>query len=69
MKIYGDVIKTSVVDVKCDTCGESIYKTCIGIPIIVEFSYGHPLDGNTYEFCSNKCMLTFLIAEIKKEMK
>ena len=54
------------VEFLCDTCGKEMLKGCQGIPITVEFSYGHPLDGETYHFCSNSCAAQFLQEEEAK---
>lgn len=51
----------------CDTCGKS--SDIEWIPISLDFGYGHDLDGNRYDFCSNECLLIFIENEIKKEIK
>jgi YHS domain-containing protein len=51
----------------CDTCGIDLYKEIYGVPITIEFSYGHPLDGSEYHFCNYTCLLQFIIAELNKE--
>jgi YHS domain-containing protein len=53
----------SDVDFSCDTCGKNLISSCQGIPITIEFSYGSPLDGETYYFCNNKCAIDFLTKE------
>ena len=50
----------------CDTCGEDLLMKHHGIPITVEFSYGHELDGTEYHFCCYQCLLKFVIEELKK---
>jgi len=50
---------------KCDTCGKSTEQGEF-VPIIINFSYGHDLDGTSYDFCSYECVLNFIWNEIKK---
>ncbi len=50
----------------CDTCGIDLLKKIHGIPIEINFSYGHELDGEEYHFCGNRCLLKFIIAEENK---
>jgi len=52
---------------KCDTCGDNLITKHLGIPITISFGFGHNLDGEKYHFCSNKCLLKFIIAEENKE--
>ena len=66
MNIYGIREHNTIIGTKCDTCGKSTEQGNF-IPIRVEFSYGHDLDGITYDFCSYKCLIDFINAEIKKE--
>jgi len=53
----------------CDTCSDNLITKCMGIPIIVSFSYGSPLDGEEYHFCSYSCLKSFIENEQKKEIK
>lgn len=66
MKIYSKIELEQVTDYKCDTCGKTTKKGNF-IPIALDFSYGHDLDGNNYDFCSLKCLLEFVINEYLKE--
>lgn len=50
----------------CDTCSDNIITKCLGIPITVDFSFGHDLDGEEYHFCNNKCLSIFINEELKK---
>jgi hypothetical protein len=52
---------------KCDTCGDNLITKHLGIPITISFGFGHNLDGEKYHFCSNRCLLKFIIAEENKE--
>jgi YHS domain-containing protein len=54
-------------DYYCDTCGIELIKEIHGVPITVEFSYGHVLDGAEYHFCANKCLWDFISRELQKE--
>jgi hypothetical protein len=60
----------STVDLEtvCDTCGISTSNSKF-VPISVEFNEGHELEGASYDFCSYKCLLQFLLAEIRKQSK
>jgi YHS domain-containing protein len=51
----------------CDTCGEDLRVKYYGVPITVEFSYGHPLDGSEYHFCNYSCLLKFIVSELGKQ--
>jgi len=55
-------------EILCDTCGKSDNNGEL-IPIRIDFSYGHSLDGEKYDFCNYSCLLKFIIEEIKKEKK
>jgi YHS domain-containing protein len=70
MDIYSHCKKcgtTKIIGQKCDTCGESTQTKWYGVPIKLEFTYGSSLDGETYHFCSLKCLKDFVLNEIKKE--
>ena len=41
----------------------------MGTPITVEFGYGHPLDEIKVHFCGDKCLLSYLRKEQKKNKK
>lgn len=56
-------------DYFCDTCGENLVTKFHGIPITISFGYGSNLDGEEYHFCEYKCLLRFIIEELKKEKK
>jgi hypothetical protein len=66
MDIYGMRKHNTLIGHKCDSCGKSTEEGN-SIPIEIEFTYGHYLDGATYDFCSYKCLLDFINAELKKE--
>jgi len=51
----------------CDTCGDNIITKCQGIPITISFGYGSDLDMEEYHFCGYKCLLKFILDEMKKE--
>ena len=55
-------------EIICDTCGKST-DTKELIPIRLEFSFGHNLDGTLYDFCNYTRLLNFILNELKKEMK
>ena len=50
----------------CDNCGRNLLKDYLGIPITIDFGYGHILDSEQYHFCHNHCLLVFINEEIKK---
>jgi YHS domain-containing protein len=50
----------------CDTCSDNLIAKYRGIPITINFSYGHDLDGEEYHFCNNECLLIFINEEFKK---
>lgn len=50
----------------CDTCGDNLITKYIGVPIIVSFGYNSNLDGEEYHFCNYRCLLDFILAEMKK---
>jgi hypothetical protein len=54
-------------DYLCDTCGENLIDKFLGVPVTISFSYGHELDGESYNFCDYKCLLKFIIAELRKQ--
>jgi len=54
-------------DFICDTCGEDLLTKYFGVPITVNFSYGHPLDGSEYHFCNYKCLLQYVARELSKQ--
>lgn len=66
MDVYGKREVNKLIGHKCDTCGKSTEQG-ESIPIRIEFSYGHDLDGAYYDFCNYDCLLKFVIEEIKKE--
>jgi hypothetical protein len=66
MDIYGIREHNTVIGHKCDTCGKST-EDGNSIPIRIEFSYGHNLDGAIYDFCKYECLRKFIIEELKKE--
>ena len=66
MDIFKWIKRNSLVGHKCDTCGKSTEQGDY-VPIHIEFGYGSDLDGASYDFCSYKCLLQFIIAELKKE--
>jgi endogenous inhibitor of DNA gyrase (YacG/DUF329 family) len=66
MDIYGKREMNTTIGQKCDTCGKSTLNGDY-VPVRIEFSYGHDLDGASYDFCSNQCLLDFINAELKKE--
>jgi YHS domain-containing protein len=68
MEIYGYREVNQVIGIKCDTCGKNTQENSY-VPIHIEFSYGHDLDGATYDFCSYECILKFITEELKKEKK
>lgn len=41
----------------------------MGIPITVDFGYGHYLDEVTVSFCSDKCLISYLRKEQNKLKK
>jgi YHS domain-containing protein len=51
----------------CDTCSNNLITKYYGIPITIEFSYGHNLDGTEYHFCDYQCLLQFISEELKKQ--
>ena len=65
-KICKTCQRNTIDDYLCDTCGKDLKKKYIGIPITLEFSYGHELDGETYHFCNYTCLLQFITAELRK---
>ena len=67
MEIYGDITIRDVIGYKCDTCGEELITKFSGIPITIRFGYGHTLDGEEYHFDNWKCLLQFILYEMKKE--
>ena len=69
MDIYGIREHNTIIGHKCDTCGQDDLQYGNFVPIHLNFSYGHNLDGASYDFCSYKCLLQFIIAELKKENK
>lgn len=56
-----------VVGYKCDTCGEDLLVKFLGVPITINFSYGHDLDGSEYHFCAYSCLLKFITDELHKQ--
>jgi YHS domain-containing protein len=60
------IIQQEKYEYRCDTCGIDLLKKIHGIPVELSFSYGHELDGEEYHFCSNRCLLKFIIAEENK---
>jgi len=60
------IIQQAKLQYLCDTCGIDLLKKIHGIPVEISFSYGHELDGEEYHFCSNRCLLKFIIAEENK---
>lgn len=50
----------------CDTCSKDLIGEFHGVPISVEFSYGSPLDGEEYHFCNYRCLLQFIVKELRK---
>jgi len=57
-KKYCKTCKTEIVtDFVCDNCRKNLLKEYYGVPITVEFSYGHALDGEIRHYCSDKCLL------------
>ena len=66
MDIYGIRCHNTLIGHKCDTCRKST-EDGNSIPIRIEFTYGHDLDGATYDFCSLECVKKFVDAELKKE--
>jgi len=68
MDIYGLRTHNTLIGHKCDTCGKSTQEGN-SIPIRIEFSYGHDLDGAYYDFCSYQCVIDFINNEIKKEKR
>ena len=69
MNIYGMREHNTIIGLKCDTCGKCNFGFGNFIPIKIEFTYGHDLDGAHYDFCSNECAIKFLTDELKKEKK
>ena len=57
---YCELIKSEYI---CDTCGKKLEI----IPITLIFGYGSSLDGATYDFCDNECLLQFILGEMKKQ--
>lgn len=50
----------------CDICGENLNQ---GLPITISFGYGSGLDGTEYHFDKFKCVLRFVLQELKKIQK
>ncbi|HUS51199.1 MAG TPA: hypothetical protein VMZ91_13610 [Candidatus Paceibacterota bacterium] len=51
----------------CDTCGKDTIRECLGVPITIQFGYGSDLDGEEYHFDTLKCLLRFILDEIRKQ--
>jgi len=56
---YGDTYS-------CDTCGKDLLSEFFGIPLTLDCSYGHYLDGTEYHFCNFSCLLQFISKELVK---
>jgi len=54
-------------DYFCDNCEKDLLKKLQGVPLTVEYSYGHDLDGTVNHFCSNECLISFHVDEINKQ--
>jgi len=68
MNIYGKRVVNQIIGQKCDTCGiDNLSGYRNRVPIHLEFGYGHDLDGAKYHFCNYKCMLQFILEELKKD--
>ena len=68
MNIYGMREHNTILGQKCDTCGkDNLTGDSSQVPIQLEFSYGHDLDGTSYDFCSYECLFKFITAENAKE--
>jgi YHS domain-containing protein len=51
----------------CDTCEDNLISKFLGVPITIDFSYGSSLDGEEYHFCDYKCLLKFIVGELRKQ--
>jgi hypothetical protein len=60
------LIQTEKYEYCCDTCGIDLLREMYGVPITVEFSYGHELDGEAYHFCGYECLSNFIAGELNK---
>jgi hypothetical protein len=58
-KCCGQLIK----EIKCDTCGDKLNN---GVPITLEYGYGHRFDETTCHFCSDGCLKAYLQGECNK---
>jgi YHS domain-containing protein len=56
-------------DFFCDTCEEDLLTKYLGVPITINFSYGHELDGSEYHFCNFSCLLKFIATELMKQKR
>lgn len=61
--------KATTCEYFCDECGKNLSKIFKGLPILIQFGYGHNLDGVEVHFCSTKCALNYLADEQKKEIR
>jgi len=52
-------------EIICDECGKIM--ECV--PISISFGYGHYLDNIIAHFCGDKCLLSYLRKEQKKNKK
>lgn len=64
-----NLIQSEQYEYICDTCGMNLLNEMFGIPITIDFSYGHILDGNEYHFCTLICAQQFIENELSKEEK
>jgi hypothetical protein len=67
-----EMTKVEHVQVVCDTCGKKLSIGNNGM-MVREMGNPYPLQlrvGDTdYDFCSYKCLLNFIVEELKKETK
>ena len=57
----------SIYDFYCDYCGKDLIKNFLGVPITVDYSCGHDLDGTINHFCDNECLIKFHQDEMSKQ--
>lgn len=50
----------------CDTCGKNLSDF---VPITIQFGYGHYLDEIEVHFCTDQCMMQYMIREWEKRPK
>jgi len=50
---------------KCDNCNKEEIEMLFGFPIRLNCGYGSRFDGQTLDFCSDKCLLEYLKERLK----